>query len=127
MSKSFWDELGLEDTILRILDIPPYQETHHFERPFLTSYQIAIELNEAIPDLCDQINKPLGGKGTGEYNSLAQYIGLELSRRIRDDKIPNIEGRHLFHKDITLIRFSSQGTSIDASDLTYYSMYRRTD
>ena len=124
---SAWEEFGLEERIQKILDIPPSKGDHHFGRPFLTTYQIAIELAKEITNLCTSIDKPLGGKGTGEYNSLAQYIGLELSKRIKGKKIPNIEGGHLHHKDLTTVEFSFNGESVISSDLVYLSMYRRID
>jgi hypothetical protein len=56
---------------------------HHFGRPYLSSYQIAIAVDAADPHLKHVLGKAVGGVGTGAHNSLAQYIGNELSKQIR--------------------------------------------
>jgi hypothetical protein len=57
-------------------------EGHAFGRPFVSAYQIAISLYEADPNLPGAIGKGVGGAGTGEHQSLAQYISNELSKQI---------------------------------------------
>ncbi len=45
---SDWDNLKLEDKIVEVLDIPIRSDrdpNHHFGRPFMTPYQIAIRFS----------------------------------------------------------------------------------
>jgi len=41
------------------------------------------------------IGMPVGGKHTGQRNSLAQYLAKELSHRIKSDEITHIEGEFM--------------------------------
>lgn len=65
MSLSLWDELQLEDKIFQILSVESHSPDHHFGRPFLTPYQIAIAFKALFPDDYARIGKPVGGKGAG--------------------------------------------------------------
>lgn len=73
---------------------------HHLGRPFVTSYQLAIALAEADPELCGVLGKDLGGAGTGANHSLAQYLGRELSRRIGAGTIDWVEGAFLSNERV---------------------------
>ena len=127
MTVSSWKRIGFEEKILRILDIQPYEGDHHFGRPFLTLYQIAILFKNMFPEEFARFNEPLGGKGTGLHHSLSQYIARSLSGRIKKGLIKNIEGRFLYMSHIKTIQYSDFGETFDSSDLTYLSMYRRMD
>ena len=49
MSK--WENLNLDEKIIEILSNVHYKKPeHHLGRPFLTAYQIAIELGIRFPD-----------------------------------------------------------------------------
>jgi hypothetical protein len=79
-----------------ILDEQQYIKSgHHLGRPFLTTYQIAIELNKRFPDVCAGLGLSIGGKGLGKHSSLPQYLGRELSRNIKNGALPDIEGGFL--------------------------------
>lgn len=43
---SQWDELHIDVKISQILDVQSHDPVHHFGRPFLTPYQIAIKFHE---------------------------------------------------------------------------------
>lgn len=84
MSK--WADQNMDDRIVRALAAVHINNPggHHFGRPFLSSYQIAIALDHDDHELRTRLAKQLGGQGTGVSHSMAQYIGNQLSRRIRD-------------------------------------------
>ncbi len=52
-----------------------------------------------------ELEKQLGGKGTGEYQSLSQYIANELSARIGKE-IKDIDGALLKTQDIVALEFT---------------------
>ncbi len=126
---SIWDTHQVLSKVLGILDVQSHESNHHFGRPFLTPYQIAIEFNRLYPFDFQQIGKPVGGKNTGQQDSLAQYIALELSRRIRDKQILNIEGRFLHRQHLHTLQYDDAGEIIESSSMKSYdlSMYRRTN
>lgn len=123
---SQWDDLQLDVKISGILDVQSLDSAHHFGRPFLTPYQIAITFQERHPQDFQTIGKPVGGKGTGQQDSLAQYIALELSKRIKDTRITNIEGRFLYRGNLTSLQYTRNGQIIESSSMQSYdlSMFR---
>jgi len=129
MSESLWDELQLEDKIFQILSVESHNPTHHFGRPFLTPYQIAISFKALFPEDFARIGKPVGGKGIGQKDSLAQYFANELSQRINKDLITNVEGRFLHRKHLLTLQYDDEGKVIESSAMQAYdlSMYRRID
>jgi len=57
---SIWEDFGFEKSIREILrSVKPkhQQPDHHFGRPFLTAYQIAIEYKKLYSDKFDQVGK----------------------------------------------------------------------
>ncbi len=129
MSQALWDELQLEDKIFQILSVESHNPDHHFGRPFLTPYQIAISFKSLFPNDFVRIGKPVGGKGTGQQDSLAQYFALELSRRINNGSIQNIEGRFLHRKHLVTLQYDDEGSVVESSAMQAYdlSMFRRVD
>ena len=126
---SQWDNLKMDTKISQILDVQSHNPDHHFGRPFLTPYQIAIRFNQRFHTDVSTIGKPIGGKGTGQQDSLAQYIALELSTRIRDGQITNIEGRFLFRENLHSLQYDDGGNIIESSSTQSYdlSMFRLID
>ena len=123
---SIWDKLSLASKIREILDVTSHDEGHHFGRPFLTPYQIAISFADSYPDETNSIGKPIGGKGTGQHNSLAQYFARELSTRIKNGELTDIEGRFLHRQHLKKLQYDSRGEDIDSSSEQAYdlSMFR---
>lgn len=126
---STWDNLQMNEKISQILKVQSRKPRHHFGRPFLTPYQIAIRFKKQFPSEFSTVGKPIGGKGTNQQDSLAQYIALELSRRIRDRRITSIEGRFLFRGNLLTLKYEGdsgiiESSSMQASDL---SMFRLKD
>jgi hypothetical protein len=126
---SQWDQLQMDTKISQILNVQSHDPAHHFGRPFLTPYQIAIEFQRLFPPDVQTIGKPVGGKGTGQQDSLAQYIALELSKRIKDRRITNIEGRFLHREHLHTLKYENGGQIIESSSMQAYdlSMFRLID
>lgn len=127
MAQSDWDKYRIAEKLMRILDVESYDPEHHFGRPFLTAYQIAILFKNMYPEIYVRLNKPLGGKGTGIHHSLAQYLARMLSQHIKNGSLPNIEGRFLQMNNISCMTFDDFGESVEASSLSDLSMFRRID
>ena len=113
---SKWSKLEIEDKVTSILrTVQPYITDHHFGRPFLTAYQLAIAFAEEYTETTSQIGFQVGGEGTGERNSLAQYLAGQLSRLINAGEINHIEGAFLSHKDLNDISFNFRDETIRSS------------
>ncbi len=116
MSMSLWQELSIEDKVTQILrDLPDATPGHHLGHPFLTTYQIAIEFAKRHPDDATRLGFPIGGVGTGQRNSLTQYLAGQLSRNIRDGQLTQIEGRLLSNQHLNDINFQSEAGIIHSS------------
>jgi len=114
---SLWQEHDIESKVLAILqEAPEAAEGHHLGRPFLTAYQIAIEFNRRHPEVVAALGLPVGGAGTGQHNSLAQYLAKQLSDRVRDGRMP-VEGGFLSNLHLNDITFNN-GDSLITSSLT---------
>jgi hypothetical protein len=128
MSK--WEENQIADKILGILDVESIPAGHHLGRPFMTPYQIAIAFKQEYPKTFNDIGLPLGGKGTSQHTSFAQYIGRELSRRIKDGPLSEkIEGGFFFHGFLKELTFLDGVMEIKSSSEKSYhvSIFRLKD
>jgi hypothetical protein len=104
---------------------------HHFGRPYVTAYKLAIELEARRPEAIALLGKPLGGAGGGERTSVAQYLSNQLSRLIRDNSAYPIEGAFMSNENLTAmvyrahdgseVRSTLAGTQLDVA------MYRLRD
>jgi hypothetical protein len=85
------------DKVVEILSQVRHKPDHHLGRPFLTAYQIAIRLNQRYPDLAESLGHRdfIGGKNSGSYTSLTQAVAATLSRTVRDNLDPRLEGAFL--------------------------------
>lgn len=124
---SIWQRHSIEVRIREILASVPRGE-HHFGRPFLSAYQIAIAFARDYPQAADEIGKPVGGRGTGRHDSLAKYFANELSRRIRDDSLPGIEGAFLDGLFLHSLEYDNRGETVASSlGVANMSMFRLAD
>lgn len=82
---SLWAAHDLEGKIVEALSKVRLNNPlgHHFGAPYVSSYQIAIYLERDYPATVEALGMPIGGAGTGQHDSLSQYIGRELSGRIK--------------------------------------------
>ena len=63
---SIWEEHRIEERVTAILsDVNAYQPDHHFGRPYLTAYQLAIALDRIAPQARQALGSPVGGEGIG--------------------------------------------------------------
>lgn len=127
---TIWEQYNLEERILDILDVRySHDSEHHLGRPFLTPYQIAITFKEQYQSDFDAIGMPIGGRDTGQHTSFSQYVARELSRRINDGRISNIEGGFLSDNNIVELIFNDSGEEVRSSSINNFdlSMFRRTD
>lgn len=126
---SLWEDFSFEARIRDILDVAPRRENHHFGRPFLTAYQIAILFAEGHPEDADSIDKEIGGRDTGLSHSLAQYVARELSQRIGAGRLVGIEGRFLYGTHLKKLEYRSRRGDVESSTGTGsdLSMFRLAD
>lgn len=111
---SFWQQHGIEDRVIEILR-EVQDDGHHFGRPFLTAYQLAIEFDRRHHDIVTQLGKQVGGAGTGERTSLAQYLALELSRLIQANPQYTVEGAFISNRDVRELSYNRDGEVITSS------------
>lgn len=114
---TLWDDNELEQKILDVLsDITYPDPDHHFHRPFVTAYQLAILLKIRFPDTFHRIGFPIGGVGSGPQETLARYIARELSRKIGNGELSDvIEGGFLSNRQLLRIEFDDEGEAITSS------------
>ena len=133
---SMWSDLQLEDRVVDVLaDVPTINDVHHFGRPYVTAYQLAIRFERMFPAEFQAIGKPLGGRGTGQHNSLTQYLAGELSRQIkRHGKDYRIEGAFVSNRDARDFVFTDlRGEAVHSSlvetdyDLSLFRLRRPLD
>ncbi len=113
---SKWEKLKIEERLIDILShAKSYPDGHHFGKPFLTAYQLAIAFSQLHPVDALSLGFEVGGKGLGIHSSLAQYLARMLSTRINAGNIRNVEGRFLSNKFLGQISFNSGGEVIVSS------------
>ena len=111
---SIWQDHSIETHIRQILASVP-DDGHHFGRPFLSAYQIAIAFDQQFRHEADLIANPVGGKDTGRHDSLAEYFANQLSRRIRSGTLTGIEGRFLNGRFLECLEYRSRGERVASS------------
>ena len=110
---SQWEELKLASRVEKILKSQSYDrdDEHHLLGGgcFLTSYQIACILIEQDSNLLKELDLQLGGEGTGEHKSLAQYVARNLSQYCLKNPTGNIEGAFLSTSHVVELEFIAEG------------------
>ncbi|MBY8852740.1 hypothetical protein [Saccharothrix longispora] len=118
---SIWSQYGVLEKVCDALGDVTIANPggHHFGRPFMTAYQLAIKLDRDHPDVARALGLEVGGNGTGSRNSLAQYLARELSRRInRHGEDFPVEGAFLSNDHVTALAFSTSDGKALSSSLT---------
>jgi hypothetical protein len=121
---SIWESESVLDAVLEGLSEPHLNNPlgHHFGRPYLTAYQLAIKVDAAHPNIRLALGVELGGRGTGERTSLAQYLARELSRRIKhaaESHAPYVvEGAFVSNEHLTALSYVKADGSTLTSSLT---------
>lgn len=128
MGSSKWDQYQIESLLVAILAaVDSRPAGHHLGPPYLTAYQLAIELQRCHPDVARALGYPLGGEGIGQPNSLAQYLGQQLSRRIHTGEITGIEGALFSDLHVAEVVFKYDGAKIKSTSAGYgfdHTMFR---
>lgn len=112
---SKWEDYGVEELVLGVLHGIPGNRPHHFGGPFLTAYQVAIAVVARRPGIVEELGKEIGGAGTGEPTSLAQYLANQLSRRIADGTLPQVEGAFVSCWQMQELRYNAGDKEIRSS------------
>ena len=112
MSK--WDDLQIEAKITAIMEDYRYQSPYT-GCAFVTGYQLAIEFARRYPAEARQIGLPIGGTGTGQRNSLAQYLAHQLATHIQAGSIPGMEMGYLSTRHLSDLSFAADNGLIHAS------------
>ena len=131
---SLWQQHGMDDRIRAALDAVHLNnpDGHHLGTPYVSSYQLAITVDADDPELKQALGKAVGGMGSGSHDSLAQYIGNELSKQIKaQGKLHYAEGVFLSTESVRTITYrNADGADIVSSvPGTGYDMalFRRRD
>jgi hypothetical protein len=113
---SNWNSYNIETKVRVILsEVEYHNPKHHFGRPFMTAYQLAIEFARRYPQEFVNLGYPIGGRGSGVQISLALYLARQLSARIKSVKITDIEGGFLSNLHLDNITFGNVGQKIESS------------
>lgn len=115
---SRWIEWEMEHKIREVLaDVENDRGSdHHFGRPLYTAMQIAIGICRRYPGFLEETGMELGGEGTGDQETLARYIARELSKKINEERITDIEGFFLANDRIREIDFiDHKGQEIESN------------
>lgn len=115
---SFWQEHDLDTLMVRALrDHRGPRMGHHLGNfAFATGYQLALWLDENHPKITALKPWPLGGSGSP--NTWAQYLAGELSRRISQHELPEVEGGFLSDLKIPQITFRGRERSINDAEVS---------
>ncbi|MFL0167941.1 hypothetical protein [Candidatus Clostridium helianthi] len=103
---SDWKNYNLEDKLRGILSREKVRHPH-LGQSFLSVYQLAIKYDKEFHNDVEAMGYKVGGKGSNVYTSLAQYIGRELSKRIKRGDITDIEGAVLSDTELSGIIFDN--------------------
>jgi hypothetical protein len=116
---TLWEEHGVEQAITTILQRADRGAAgRHLGRPYMTGYQLAIELDRDHRQVFDGLNMRLGGAGIGEHHSVAQYLARELSQRIAAGRVQDIEGAALSNLDVEELQYRRANGDPVRSSLT---------
>jgi hypothetical protein len=96
--------------------------------PYVSAYQLAIAFAEEYPDAAASLGYSVGGEGTGEYNSIAKYLAHELSVRIKQETLNDIEGAWLSRQYLPGIDFiddedQSRAASMNPKGLSLFRLH----
>ena len=118
MSK--WEDHDLTNQVVDVLgNVGKGALDHHFGRPYMTAYQLALELQLRHPETVEALDKPIGGAGVGQETSLAQYLANELSKltKSKGSNCP-VEGAFLDLGHVKAMTFAGPDKTEITSSLT---------
>jgi hypothetical protein len=107
-----WFEYKMEEKIMEILkSFAAPEGTHQYS---LTIYQIAIEFAKRHEEDFKRMGRPLGGAGAGS-RALTVYMANQLSKRIKAQRIDQIEMQFLHPADTESLTYKYQNKPIIAT------------
>jgi len=116
---TIWANHNVEERAIEVLrDVPLVNEAHHFGRPYMSAYQLAIELDHRYPDIAEALGYEVGGAGTGQHSSFAQYIARQLSGHIRDNEDYLVEGAFMSNVNVDTLSYRKADGELVTSSLT---------
>lgn len=120
MSMSMWEKHKMTSKVLEVLEsveTPRLKDgtVHHFGKPFMDAYQIAIEIERRHHGIAARLGKSIGGAARGR-DGMTQYISNELSKQIKGqgDDHP-VQGRFLSTTNISRTIYSGPSGEITSS------------
>lgn len=114
--QSKWQQYSIEEKVIAILaEAQTQNPDHHFGRPYLSAYQLAIEFALRHPDDVAALGLPVGGAGIGESNSLAQYLAQQLSQRIHAKTLNDVDGAFLSDQHVRSMEFKDGEDGVRSS------------
>ncbi|NFO11229.1 hypothetical protein FDB29_08980 [Clostridium botulinum] len=123
---SDWENYNLEDKLRGILSQENVRHPH-LGKSFLSVYQLAIKYGKKFPNDVKAMGYEIGGKGSNVDTSFAQYIGKELSKRIKKRDITDIEGAVLSDTYLSEIVFDNSIVSSVTGNKNGLSLFRIKD
>jgi hypothetical protein len=116
---SIWSDYDVEAKVVEVLgDVHPVNDYHHFGRPYVSAYQLAIALDARYPEVAAALGVTIGGAGTGERDSLSQYLARELSRRIKSDAVYPVQGAFISNEAVHELSYDTASGERVTSSLT---------
>jgi len=114
MSK--WEQFAIEDKLIQILkEAHTHAPNHHFGRPYLSAYQLAIEFDQRHPEIMRELGYKLGGVGNEAQVSLTQYLAQQLSLRLHQGKLVHVEGALLSDQHVKSMAFRNGDEEVHSS------------
>ncbi len=116
-TENFWGNNHLGQKIVEVLADVTYTSNpdHHFGRPFVTAYQLAIIFKERFPEKFSRFGHPIGGKDSGVQFSFTSYLAGQMSQKIKSGEISGIEGGFLSNQGLRRIDFDDDGDTVTSS------------
>ena len=108
---SLWDQHNVTTCLRQILRSYVPDAKYGTRRPFLTTYQLAIEFSRTFPQVASAITAATGGEGNGPY-ALTTYLARWLPDRIMNRGVTDIELRFLAPTHISTIELDDGQTNI---------------
>ncbi|GGE30204.1 hypothetical protein GCM10011571_35520 [Marinithermofilum abyssi] len=117
MSK--WSDWNMEERIREVLN---QTEKRNGQRALMTAYQITIAICKKDDSFLELTGKLIGDEDQPS-NSLAVYISRELSKRIRDQRIHDMEIFYLSKKYIDELEYiDHEGNEIETTTSTLFRL-----
>ena len=116
---SIWSDHDVEAKVIDVLEhVHLVNDYHHFGRPYISAYQLAIALDARYPEVAQALGVRIGGAGTGERDSLSQYLARELSRRIKGDPSYPVQGAFISNEAVHELSYDTARGERVTSSLT---------